>query len=162
MKLLFQFLSNDSSYFCLAYLLAFGKPQAIISEDGAKEMKNNQEQSKEEPGHRRPMSKTQSLSLSDENNTSKHQAMRAILTSIRISICFYLVPYMNKILSGEMEVLRMSSRSSNGLSKNADSALEASNGVAPKRGMVLPFTPLAMSFDDVNYYVEMPPVRNIF
>lgn len=70
---------------------------------------------------------------------------------------------MNKILSGEMEIWRMSSRSnSNGISKNADLALEASNGVAPKRGMVLPFTPLAMSFDDVNYYVEMPPVRNIF
>ncbi|XP_042048272.1 ABC transporter G family member 29-like [Salvia splendens] len=27
-----------------------------------------------------------------------------------------------------------------------------------KRGMVLPFTPLAMSFEDVNYYVDMPPV----
>ncbi|XP_042054242.1 ABC transporter G family member 29-like [Salvia splendens] len=29
---------------------------------------------------------------------------------------------------------------------------------ADKRGMVLPFTPLAMSFEDVNYYVDMPPV----
>ncbi|PKA46824.1 Pleiotropic drug resistance protein 12 [Apostasia shenzhenica] len=28
--------------------------------------------------------------------------------------------------------------------------------VAPKRGMVLPFTPLAMSFDEVNYSVDMP------
>jgi hypothetical protein len=31
--------------------------------------------------------------------------------------------------------------------------------VVPKRGMVLPFTPLAMSFDSVNYYVHMPSVR---
>ena len=31
-----------------------------------------------------------------------------------------------------------------------------------KRGMVLPFTPLAMSFEDVNYYVDMPPVRSLF
>lgn len=30
-------------------------------------------------------------------------------------------------------------------------------GFAPKRGMVLPFSPLAMSFDEVNYYVDMPP-----
>ncbi|KAJ6842230.1 ABC transporter G family member 42-like [Iris pallida] len=30
------------------------------------------------------------------------------------------------------------------------------NGHTRKRGMVLPFTPLAMSFDDVNYYVDMP------
>ena len=47
----------------------------------------------------------------------------------------------------------------NGLSRNADSTLEAATGVAPKKGMVLPFTPLAMSFDNVNYYVDMPPVR---
>ena len=54
----------------------------------------------------------------------------------------------------------MSSRSnSNGINRNADSTLESANGVAPKRGMVLPFTPLAMSFDSVNYYVDMPAVR---
>jgi ATPase subunit of ABC transporter with duplicated ATPase domains len=33
---------------------------------------------------------------------------------------------------------------------------EAAHGVAAKRGMVLPFTALAMSFDNVNYYVDMP------
>ncbi|KDP40864.1 hypothetical protein JCGZ_24863 [Jatropha curcas] len=33
---------------------------------------------------------------------------------------------------------------------------EAKNGVSPKRGMVLPFPPLSMSFDSVNYYVDMP------
>lgn len=27
-----------------------------------------------------------------------------------------------------------------------------------KRGMVLPFTPLTMSFDNINYYVDMPKV----
>ena len=27
-----------------------------------------------------------------------------------------------------------------------------------KRGMVLPFTPYTMSFDKVNYYVDMPKV----
>lgn len=48
---------------------------------------------------------------------------------------------------------RMSSGSS--ISRNDDLNL----GGAPKRGMVLPFTPLAMSFDSVNYFVDMPPVR---
>ena len=44
-----------------------------------------------------------------------------------------------------MAFQRMSSRSNpNGLSRNADSTL--------------PFTPLAMSFDSVNYYVDMPAV----
>ncbi|KAJ9190251.1 hypothetical protein P3X46_001475 [Hevea brasiliensis] len=35
---------------------------------------------------------------------------------------------------------------------------EATNRAAPWRGMILPFTPLAMSFDSVNYYVDMPSV----
>jgi len=39
---------------------------------------------------------------------------------------------------------------------NEDSSLEAANDVASKRRMVLPFTPLSMSFDNVNYYVDMP------
>ncbi|KAF3450693.1 hypothetical protein FNV43_RR06782 [Rhamnella rubrinervis] len=32
----------------------------------------------------------------------------------------------------------------------------AADGASRQRGMVLPFTPLAMSFDSVNYYVDMP------
>ncbi|KAG0455937.1 hypothetical protein HPP92_023725 [Vanilla planifolia] len=40
---------------------------------------------------------------------------------------------------------------------SGDSSIDGNNGVAPKRGMVLPFQPLAMSFDEVNYYVDMPP-----
>lgn len=59
-----------------------------------------------------------------------------------------------------MAIRRMCSRSNpNELSRNDDSNLEAAKGVAPKRGMVLPFTPLAMSFDSVYYHVDMPPVR---
>uniref|UniRef100_A0A1J3K186 ABC transporter G family member 36 n=1 Tax=Noccaea caerulescens TaxID=107243 RepID=A0A1J3K186_NOCCA len=42
------------------------------------------------------------------------------------------------------------------VTRNADSAGEASSGAVAKRGMVLPFTPLAMSFDDVKYFVDMP------
>ncbi|KAM2372267.1 hypothetical protein ACFX1X_047013 [Malus domestica] len=113
------------------YLNAPGKPQAIISEEAANKMELDQEESKEEPRLRRPPSKKvslpQSLSSTDGNNTR------------------------------EMKVRQMSSRSSSsGLDRNADSSLEVSSGVAPKRGMVLPFTPLAMSFDSVNYFVDMP------
>lgn len=64
------------------------------------------------------------------------------------------------LLSVEMALRRMSGRSTTyGLTRNEDSSLETVRGVAPKRGMVLPFTPLAMSFDSVNYFVDMPPVR---
>ncbi|OIW15880.1 hypothetical protein TanjilG_04415 [Lupinus angustifolius] len=40
--------------------------------------------------------------------------------------------------------------------RNDDPTIELATGVAPKKGMVLPFQPLAMSFDSVNYYVDMP------
>ncbi|TQE12215.1 hypothetical protein C1H46_002140 [Malus baccata] len=127
----FIVLFNSLYTVTLMYLSAPGKPQAIISEDAANEMELDQEESKEEPRLRRPPSKNvslpRSLSSTDGNNTR------------------------------EMEVRRMSSRSSSsGLDRNADSSLEVSGGVAPKRGMVLPFTPLAMSFDSVNYFVDMP------
>lgn len=55
--------------------------------------------------------------------------------------------------SGEVAMRRMGSRG------NASSKLESAIGIAPKRGMVLPFQPLAMSFDSVNYFVDMPAVR---
>ncbi|XVF86696.1 hypothetical protein PTKIN_Ptkin18bG0062900 [Pterospermum kingtungense] len=53
----------------------------------------------------------------------------------------------------EMAVQGISRQSNScGINRNANSTREA-----VKRGMVLPFTPLAMSFDKVNYYVDMPP-----
>ncbi|GMN37140.1 hypothetical protein TIFTF001_006570 [Ficus carica] len=127
----FVILLNVLFTLSLTYLNPLGKPQAIISEEDAEEMEGDQEESKEEPRLRRPKSKTESfprsLSASDGNNTR------------------------------EMAIRRVSSPTNpNGLSRNDDSALEAASGVAPKRGMVLPFTPLAMSFDTVNYYVDMP------
>ncbi|KAJ7963070.1 Pleiotropic drug resistance ABC transporter [Quillaja saponaria] len=113
----------------LMYLNPMEKPQAIISEEEAEDM---EEETKDAPRLRRPQSTRESfprsLTASDANNTR------------------------------EMEIQRMSSRSNtSGLGRNADSALESANGVASKKGMVLPFTPLAMSFDSVNYYVDMPP-----
>ena len=33
---------------------------------------------------------------------------------------------------------------------------------APKRGMVLPFQPLSLEFNHVNYYVDMPVVSHSF
>lgn len=54
----------------------------------------------------------------------------------------------------------MQRMSSNGLRRNSSSLIEETNGVAGKKGMILPFSPLAMSFDTVNYFVDMPPVRN--
>ncbi|KAH9312921.1 hypothetical protein KI387_027956 [Taxus chinensis] len=46
----------------------------------------------------------------------------------------------------EMQIHGMNNRS-----------MKLENDGLAKRGMILPFTPLAMSFDDVNYFVDMPP-----
>ncbi|OMO66557.1 hypothetical protein COLO4_30499 [Corchorus olitorius] len=123
----FTVLFNILFTFALMYLNPLGKPQATISEETANELEAEDGGSKGEPRLRRPKSSKDSLSSADENN------------------------------SREMAIRRMSSRTNpNGMSRN-DSSVETANGVAPKRGMVLPFTPLAMSFDSVNYYVDMPP-----
>jgi len=56
---------------------------------------------------------------------------------------------------------QMSSRGHPTGMRNVDSMRESTFGVSPKKGMVLPFQPLAMSFDSVNYYVDMPAVRTL-
>lgn len=37
---------------------------------------------------------------------------------------------------------------------------ETIGSVVSKRGVVLPFKPLTISFDEINYYVDMPAVGN--
>lgn len=153
-----EFLACVVTTFHAFVSIAPGKSQAIISEELAEEMEGDQEESREEPRLRRPQSKkdsfSRSLSSADANNSSKKQDTTLLFLIVTASVL--IGP---KNLSGEMAIRRMSSQSNGGgLSRNADSSLEVANGVAPKRGMVLPFTPLAMSFDDVNYYVDMPPV----
>uniref|UniRef100_A0A2N9FEM7 ABC transporter domain-containing protein n=1 Tax=Fagus sylvatica TaxID=28930 RepID=A0A2N9FEM7_FAGSY len=51
----------------------------------------------------------------------------------------------------EMQSLKTSCKSN-----TKEPSSMAVNEVASKRGMILPFTPLSMSFDNVNYYVDMP------
>ncbi|THG15793.1 hypothetical protein TEA_023653 [Camellia sinensis var. sinensis] len=116
----------------LMYLNPLGNPQVIISKEVAREMEVDQEESGKVLRLGKTTSKTnslpRSLSVVDGEN------------------------------SREMAIQRMSSRSNaDGLCRNEDSSLEgAVQGVAPKRGMVLPFTPLAISFDNINYFVDMP------
>ncbi|KAE8673189.1 Pleiotropic drug resistance protein 12 [Hibiscus syriacus] len=127
----FTVLFNVLFTFALTYLNPIGKPQAVISEETAEELEANYECTEGEPRLRRPESSKdsfpQSLSTADSLN------------------------------SKEIEIQRMSSRTNPNGMRQKDSSLDAAIGVAPKRGMVLPFTPLAMSFDTVNYYVDMPP-----
>ncbi|XP_004235646.1 ABC transporter G family member 36 [Solanum lycopersicum] len=128
----FAILFNVLFTFVLMYLSPLNKPQAILSKEQARDMEADQEESRDPPRLRVNRSKRddlpRSLSAADGNRTR------------------------------EMEIRRMSSRTgSTGLHRNEDANLEAANGVAAKKGMILPFTPLAMSFEDVSYFVDMPP-----
>ncbi|CAA0822386.1 ABC transporter G family member 36 [Striga hermonthica] len=129
----FTLLFNVLFTFALMYLNPLGKPQAIISKEQAREMETNQNDNADASPRLRTTNPRQdsfrrSLSNDDGNNTT------------------------------EMTIQRMSSLSSvYGLSRSQNSSLGTVRGNAPKRGMVLPFTPLSMSFDNVNYYVDMPP-----
>lgn len=126
----FTVLLNVLFTFTLMFLNPLGKPQAIISKEQAKEMETGHDETNETPRLRTTKSKKESLhrSLSEADGNN----------------------------TMEMAMQRMRSPS-NGMSRNDDSSLETVRGVAPKRGMVLPFSPLAMSFDSVNYFVDMPP-----
>jgi hypothetical protein len=63
------------------------------------------------------------------------------------------------IVSEDMKEMRLSARLSNSSSNGISRVMSVgSNEPAPRRGMVLPFSPLSMCFDDVNYYVDMPAV----
>ncbi|CAN6201350.1 unnamed protein product [Urochloa humidicola] len=103
----------------LMYLNPLGKPQAVISEETAKEAEGN--------GHAGDTVRNGSTKSKDGGHGKEMKDMRL---SARLSNC-----------------------SSNGVSRIMSIG---SNEAAPRRGMVLPFNPLAMSFDNVNYYVDMP------
>ncbi|KAK4489205.1 hypothetical protein RD792_005000 [Penstemon davidsonii] len=122
--------------FALMYLNSPEKPQAIISTEQAREM----EDSLSNKALQRPTPKKDSLSSTDGNNTSNNHQI-----------------HINIILTVELEIQHISGRSnSSGANRNEDSTLDSVRGIARKRGMVLPFTPLTMSFDNVNYFVDMP------
>jgi len=53
---------------------------------------------------------------------------------------------------------RRSSISSGGANSDRFDAVEAANGVEAKRGMVLPFQPLAIAFHHIKYSIDMPSV----
>lgn len=65
----------------------------------------------------------------------------------------------NSFFSGEVLMMRMSPNVINEF--NHEMYINSATGIAPTRGMILPFTPLAMSFDEVSYFVDMPPVSLI-
>ncbi|XP_020088222.1 ABC transporter G family member 42-like [Ananas comosus] len=113
----------------LMYLNPLGKPQAIISEETAAETEANINGRKESP-------RIRSIESHDDS------VPRALSTKDGNN-------------TREMMMMRMTTNGSTNM-LGRDMSIDLGTGVAPKRGMVLPFTALSMSFDEVNYYVDMP------
>ncbi|KAL8537692.1 hypothetical protein ACS0TY_012730 [Phlomoides rotata] len=126
----FTLLFNILFTLSLMFLSPLGKPQAIISKEQALEMEADYEDTDDAP-RLKPVK-----SIKDSNVPRSLSSKDGNNTM-------------------EMAIQRMSSRSN--VSRNEDSGLGSARGVGPKKGMVLPFTPLSMSFDSVNYFVDMPP-----
>ncbi|GLJ43783.1 hypothetical protein SUGI_0911510 [Cryptomeria japonica] len=122
----FSVLFNILFTLALEYLNPIGKPQATISEEALEEKHANRT-GEELSSRGRTKSKTSGLSS---------HSLGASAEGIDMAV-------------------RRSSISSGGHSDRIEANIDAS-GVAPKRGMVLPFQPLSLAFDHVNYYVDMP------
>jgi len=57
---------------------------------------------------------------------------------------------------------RGSTISSAGANSDWSDAVAEAGVVQPKKGMVLPFQPLSIAFNHINYFVDMPPVSSAF
>ncbi|KAH9331544.1 hypothetical protein KI387_003652, partial [Taxus chinensis] len=127
----------------LTYLNPISKSQAVIPQQKQAQIQGSQEDTatKQQPKpNSRPSRTVVEVEGTDENLYSLNQkSSRPLRTGIEVKGTV------------EMQV-------ANTLSKQ-DSFGRRSNSamfMAPKRGMILPFKPLAMSFHSIQYFVDMP------
>lgn len=121
-------------------MIALGKPQPIISEELGSEQSSM--------GETKGKPRLQSNRSINENQMSKNFNLAPNFNQRHEFLTYILKS------SEELQCLEIS-----GESNTMEPSSMAADEVASKRGMILPFTPLTMSFDSVNYYVDMPSVR---
>eukprot|EP01018_Ginkgo_biloba_P026509 Gb_37006 [translate_table: standard] len=112
----------------LHYLNPLGSHQALISEDEIDEKQSNR----------------------TGESTRRQVSKREMQTTSSARVSFSQGPRNEIQASGAASQRRRSGNSS-----RSDSIIESARE-AGKKGMVLPFQPLALAFDNVNYYVDMP------
>eukprot|EP00253_Pinus_taeda_P030382 PITA_30382 len=110
----------------LAYLKPLGKAQAVVSEEALREKHANRTR------------ETMEVELSSRA-VSKGKSIEESASEARVG-----------------EIMRRSSVSSAGSLSDRLGAMTAANSGKAKKGMVLPFEPLSIAFDDISYYVDMP------
>jgi ABC-type multidrug transport system ATPase subunit/ABC-type multidrug transport system permease subunit len=110
----------------LAYLKPLGKAQAVVSEEALQEK------------HANRTGETMGVELSS-HPVSKGKSIAESASEARAG-----------------EIVRRSSVSSAGSLSDRLGATAAANSGKAKKGMVLPFEPLSIAFDDISYFVDMP------
>ncbi|KAG6547995.1 hypothetical protein Mapa_010429 [Marchantia paleacea] len=128
----------------ITYLDPLGRPQAIISEEDLAE------QHAIRTGEELPSMSRKRPSMLRQTSTSYrgHQKQPRSLSARSSDVS----------VGGEIGMSRMSNSSNRGRESldRVEEILDG-GGLGPARkGMILPFQPLAISFNDVNYYVDMP------
>jgi hypothetical protein len=63
-----------------------------------------------------------------------------------------------EVLDGN-HLVSASSHQSAGINTETDSAIVEDDSAPTKRGMILPFVPLSLTFDNIRYSVDMPQVK---
>eukprot|EP01018_Ginkgo_biloba_P004087 Gb_05443 [translate_table: standard] len=125
----YTFLFNATFTLALAILKPLGKPQAVVSEQALRDKHEN---------------RTGEI-LAVEMTTRSGSKGKSVEE-----------PRLAGSQGRAGEIIRRSSVSSGGsLSDRMGATADAATGVQ-RRGMVLPFQPLSIAFDDINYYVDMP------
>ena len=140
---------------CDRFLLidsALGKPQAIMSEEELAEKEANRtgaslDKSKSTKSRSRARRSDQGRSLAEIMSERKGGAITPSSRSTRESV--------DQRQSMDQTRSSMDQRSE----PDVEDVESAGDGAAAQaRGMILPFTPLSISFDDVSYFVDMPAV----
>jgi hypothetical protein len=135
---MFKFLVIEFNFGCTC--AAIGKPQPIMSEQELAE----KEAARTGSSLPKSASQAQSRSLSKSRSSQRR--------SLSLSAA--------RSANGEAPVqMTRSRRASKAFSENEHGVAESEDMVV-ERGMILPFQPLSISFDDISYYVDMPAVRS--
>lgn len=120
--------------------VAFGKPQAILSEETVAERNGSK--------------RGETVELSSRRKS----------TSGNYSLCFIVLKINSRVVSNIINAGREIDSRHSISSRSMSSRVGSINETDPnrKRGMVLPFEPLSLTFDDIHYAVDMPEVYSIF
>ncbi|CAM6083756.1 unnamed protein product [Calypogeia fissa] len=154
----FVFFLNFVFTIALTYLGPLGKVQAVISEEQRAEGHANLTGEILEPSvtsTKSGIAGSLTRSLSKNGSISRKSGFSFTRKS---DVQMARKSRLTHAVENESEIQDVRARASNTLSTPSRNSLnlEDANGVAPKRGMILPFQPLSISFDDVHYYVDMP------